>query len=121
MFDNNKWDDLLSKLIRLPTKYGAHQINTKATNQLNLVKIEGNVVRVTTKHSNFNKYEEVPRWMFEKVYNVLEQKRVLSQHQIVSNETSGGLAVKRSAFVIAALTLLPEVQYDRSNNSIKFK
>ena len=107
MFDNAKWYELLSKLS------GRDVIFTKATNQENHVKIKDGKIWVSTNDTKFKKDYVVSRRLFERVYNRLLNDVILSQTQICND-----LKVHRSAFVITALSLLPEIEYIKATNSL---
>ncbi len=113
MLSEAKWLELISGLKQLPTNSSGHfEIYTKATNQLNLIKITSNNIYVATK-KEWNQFNEIPRDMIETTCNTLLRRSRLTQ-----NDISKGLNVKRSAFIIAALELLPEIQYEKSSNSL---
>jgi len=116
MFSEAKWQELISSLKNLTSNSsGYFEIYTKATNQLNLIKITSNNIYVATK-KDWNKFNEIPRDMVETTYNNL-----LNRGRLTQNDISKGLNVKRSAFIIAALELLPEIEYDYASNSIVIK
>ncbi len=113
MFNESKWQELISSLRNLTVNSSGYiEIYTKATNQLNLIKITSSNIYVATK-KDWNTFNEIPRDMVETTYNNLLNRGSLSQ-----NDISKGLNVKRSAFIIAALELLPEIQYEKSSNSL---
>ena len=115
MFNEGKWHELLSKLRKLQSKDGVSEIVTKANKELNLIKIDNNRIMVATKKTNWKSFKEIPFSMIETVYNELEINRTLTQSQI-----SKGLNVKRSAFIISALSLLPEIEYEEVKNALVF-
>ena len=110
MFDNAKWYELLSKLS------GLDVIFTKANNQENRVKIKDGKIWVSTNDTKFKKDYVVSRRLFERVYNRLLNDVILSQTQICND-----LKVHRSAFVITALSLLPEIEYIKATNSLWYR
>lgn len=115
MFNDAKWEEIISTLKNLPANHsGCRKIFTKSRNQLNLVSIVSNEIFVATK-KDWNKFNEIPKAMFETIYNALVKGKKLSQ-----NEISKGLLIKRSAFVIAVLEMLPEIKYEESCNSLVY-
>jgi hypothetical protein len=61
-------------------------------------------------------YLEVPYNMFEKTWQVLQEKGRVSQ-----SDLSRVHNVKRSAFMLIAFDLLDEIKYKELNNSITIK
>lgn len=113
MFTEAKWEEILSSLKKLTANDSGHvEIFTKSRNQLNLVTIDSDEIFVATK-KDWNKFNEISRNMFETTYNALIKRKKLSQ-----NEISKTLKIKRSAFIIAVLELLPEIKYDPNCNSL---
>jgi hypothetical protein len=114
-FNENKFKELINKLSCLPkNSNGYFEIYTKSQKQLNLVKIENYKIFVATK-KDWNKFNNIQREMIETTYNTLIEKGRLSQKDI-----SQGLNIKRSTFIITALELLPEIEYDLASNSLVF-
>mgnify|MGYP001614236590 CR=1 FL=1 len=115
MFNDDRWHFLLSKLLEQAAEDDIRVIRTLATNRPNHFKIENGKIIVATKRTNFDVFKEVPRDMFERTYNTLEQT---PGHNLSQQQISRGINVKRSAFVMAALSLLPEIRYRTDNNSL---
>ena len=88
---------------------------TKTDNNPNHVIVQGDIVNVRTMKSSPD-YLEVPYNMFEKTWQVLQEKGRVSQ-----SDLSRVHNVKRSAFMLIAFDLLDEIKYKELNNSITIK
>jgi len=88
---------------------------TKTDNNPNHVKVIGDMVEVRTMKSSPN-YEKIPYEMFEKTWQILEEKGRVKQ-----SDLSKVHYVKRSAFMFIAFDLLDEVQYKDFSNSLVLK
>lgn len=88
---------------------------TKTDNNPNHVKVIGDMVEVRTMKSSPN-YEKIPYEMFEKTWQILEEKGRVKQ-----GDLSKVHYVKRSAFMFIAFDLLDEVQYKDFSNSLVLK
>jgi len=85
---------------------------TKTDNNPNHIRVICDMVEVQTIKSSPN-YEEIPYEMFEKTWQVLQEKGRVNQ-----SDLSKVHYVKRSAFKLIAFDLLEEVQYKDYSNSL---
>ena len=117
MYNKQKHLELIEKINTLPQDSNSnYKIYTKARKQLNLINIDQEVIKVATKKDDWRVFKEIPFYMFELTYNELEEEKSLTQVYIRDD-----LDVKRSAFIIAVFSLLDEIEYDESSNTIFWK
>lgn len=85
---------------------------TKTGFKTNHVSIEDSVVLVKTDRSTPD-YKEIPMEMFEKTWEVLSDRKRVTQEEL-----SKGYNIKRSAFMLITFDLLDYVKYNSNDNSL---
>ncbi len=110
--NESKWNELISAIEELHCSY---TIFTKSQDKQNLIKLESNLITVATAR-DWKKYNEIKQVKIEATYNALITEKKLTQNYIQK-----ALNNKRSAFTMAALELLPEVEYDAEDNALFYK
>jgi hypothetical protein len=114
-FDDSKFQELLTLIKKLNRNSNGHyELYTKKQKQLNIIRLGPNTIEVATK-KDWNVFNKIPINMINHTYEALRKNDQLTQSEI-----SKGLNIKRSAFIIAALDLLPEIEYDETTNSLRF-
>lgn len=101
------YNDLLCELSKRSS------INTMTKNKVNRIRIEDRKIFVETEKSEPN-FKEIPLKFIKITYAEL-----LKNNEVTQTYLSKTLSVKRSAFLLPALSLLEYITYDRSENSIK--
>jgi hypothetical protein len=114
-FNISKFQEILALIKKLKRNSDGHyEIYTKKQKQLNLIRLGHNSLEVATK-KDWNVFNNIPISMISRTYDTL-----IKSGQLTQSEISKGLNIKRSAFIIAALDLLPEIRYNEADNSLSF-
>jgi len=101
------YNDLLCELAKKSS------INTMTENKENKIRIENRKIFVATKKSE-PEFKEIPLNFIKTAYEEL-----LKNNEVTQTYLSKTLYVKRSAFILAAFSLLGYIAYDENKNSIK--
>ncbi len=107
------FNDFQEELLRVLSK--TKEVNTLSRNKKNRIIVKDGVIKVQTDRS-FPEYEDIPQEFIKITYEALKKDSYVKQ-----SDLSKKLYVKRSAFIMAAFTLLEYIEYDKDENSIKLK